>query len=199
MSHNQLDRMLEYHAVFCHTLQYFVTLVSTLSHCAILCHTVQYFVTLCNTSAIVCHPTHSPCHREQGGSENRRKPSLWTLGKRQPCDLQEVCGLHLERKGKVSGWLCRNAFAILVQYFCNTSLHTKKKVRSLWVRMQTVVRSSLTGSCLSLVSSANMSTHNLQGQSGTWGSDANNVVWDIFSYMREGYIHIIYSGDVRGM
>ena len=115
MSHNQLDRMLEYHAVFCHTLQYFVTLVSTLSHCAVLCHTVQYFVTLCNTSAIVCHPTHSPCHREQGGSENRRKPSLWTLGKRQPCDLQEVCGLHLERKGKVSG-----SAAILLRYLCNT-------------------------------------------------------------------------------
>ena len=176
--------MLEYHAIFCHT--------------------GQYFVTLCNTSAILCHPTHSPCHREQGACENCRKPSLWTLGKRQPCDLQEVCGLHLERKGKVSGWLCRNTFAILVQYFCNTSLHTKKNGRSLLVRMQTVVCSSLTGSCLRLVSSANMSTHNLRWQSGTWGSDANNVVWDIFSmqilsYMREGYIQILYSGDARGM
>ena len=92
MSHDQLDQMLEYHAIFCHT--------------------GQYFVTLCNTSAILCHPTHSPCHPEQGACENRRKPSLWTLGKRQPCDLQEVCGLHLERKGKVSG--LPQYFAILL-------------------------------------------------------------------------------------
>ena len=132
-------------------MQYFVTLVNTLSHFAIL---VQYFVTQPTLRVIE--------NKELVRIAGSQVCELW-----EPCDLQEVCGLHLERKGKVSGWLCRNAFAILVQYFCNPSLHTKKKVRSLWVRMQTVVCSSLTGSCLRLVSSANMSTHNLRWQSGT--------------------------------